>query len=61
MTSAVSVKDKLKNQETASGKTMQEALTAYGLERTIYRLHFIPATFLFDVRGKNHWMVGLQY
>lgn len=37
MTSAISVKDRLKNQALASGKTMQEALTAYGLERTMYR------------------------
>lgn len=35
MTSAASVKDRLKNQAAASGKTMQETLTAYGLERTL--------------------------
>ncbi len=34
MTSAISVKDRLKNKAVASGKTFQEALTAYGLERT---------------------------
>ena len=33
MISAISVKDRLKNQAVASGKTFQEALTAYGLER----------------------------
>ena len=38
MISAISVKDRLKNQAIASGKTFQEALTAYGLERTVYRL-----------------------
>jgi len=38
MISAISVKDRLKNQAKSSGKTMQEALTAYGLERTVYRL-----------------------
>ena len=38
MSSAVSVKDRLKNKSRSSGKTMQELLTAYGLERTIYRL-----------------------
>ena len=38
MISALSVKDRLKNQAVASGKTFQEALTAYGLERTVYRL-----------------------
>lgn len=30
MTSAISVKDRLENQALASGKTMQETLTAYG-------------------------------
>ena len=35
MISAISVKDRLKNQAVASGKTFQEALTAYGLERTV--------------------------
>ncbi|SFD30329.1 nucleotidyl transferase AbiEii/AbiGii toxin family protein [Ruminococcus albus] len=38
MSSAVSVKDRLKNKSRSTGKTMQELLTAYGLERTIYRL-----------------------
>lgn len=38
MISAISVKDRLKNRAVASGKTFQEALTAYGLERTVYRL-----------------------
>ena len=38
MISAISVKDRLKNQAVASGKTFQETLTAYGLERTVYRL-----------------------
>ena len=38
MSSAVSVKDRLKNKSRLTGKTMQELLTAYGLERTIYRL-----------------------
>jgi hypothetical protein len=37
MISAISVKDRLKNQAVAGGKTFQEALTAYGLERTVYR------------------------
>lgn len=32
MISAISVKDRLKNHATASGKTFQEVLTAYGLE-----------------------------
>ena len=34
MIRAISVRDRLKNQAAASGKTFQEALTAYGLERT---------------------------
>lgn len=38
MISAISVKDRLRNQALASGKTFQETLTAYGLERTVYRL-----------------------
>ena len=31
MISAISVKDRLKNQAVTSGKTMQELLTVYGL------------------------------
>lgn len=38
MISAISVKDRLKNQAVASGRTMQEMLIAFGLERTIYRI-----------------------
>lgn len=38
MKSATSVKDRLKKQAASSGKTFQETLTAYGLERTVYRL-----------------------
>ncbi|WP_346663089.1 hypothetical protein [uncultured Merdimonas sp.] len=38
MISAISVKDRLKNRAIATGNTMQETLTAYGLERTVYRL-----------------------
>ena len=38
MISAESVKARLKNQAIACGKTFQEALIAYGLERTVYRL-----------------------
>ena len=37
MISAISVKDRLKNQAFASGKMVQEVLTKYGLERTVYR------------------------
>jgi len=35
---AASIKDRLKNKSIATGKTIQELLTAYGLERTILRL-----------------------
>ena len=38
MTNAVSVKDKLKNKSIETGKTLQELLVLYGIERTIYRL-----------------------
>lgn len=38
MNNVASIKDRLKNRSIATGKTMQELLTAYGLERTIYRL-----------------------
>lgn len=51
MTSAISVKDRLKNQAAASGKTMQEALMAYGLERTIYRLAVSEYVERFTLKG----------
>lgn len=35
---AESVKARLKNRSKETGKTLQELLTLYGLERTIYRL-----------------------
>lgn len=35
MKSVASVKDRLNNKSKATGKTMQELLTAYGLERAI--------------------------
>lgn len=38
MNNVASVKDRLKNKSIAAGKTVQELLTAYGLERTIFRL-----------------------
>ena len=38
MNNVASVKDRLKNKSIATGKTVQELLTAYGLERTIFRL-----------------------
>ncbi len=38
MNNAASIRDRLKNKSIATGKTIQELLTAYGLERTIFRL-----------------------
>lgn len=38
MNNVASVKDRLKNKSIATGKTVQELLTAYGFERTIFRL-----------------------
>ena len=51
MISAASIKDKLKNVAVASGKTFQEALTAYGLERTIYRLAVSEFMDRFTMKG----------
>ena len=38
VTNAISVKERLKKQAIEDGKTMQDKLVTYGLERTIYRL-----------------------
>jgi len=38
MSSAASIKDRLKNKSMSTGKTMEELLVLYGLERTIYRI-----------------------
>ena len=51
MISAISVKDRLKNQSVASGKTFQEVLTAYGLERTIFRLSVSDYVEQFTLKG----------
>lgn len=51
MISAISVKDRLKNQAVASGKTFQEALTAYGLERTVCRLSVSEYVERFTLKG----------
>lgn len=51
MISAISVKSRLKNQVVASGKTFQEALTAYGLERTVYRLSVSEYMEHFTLKG----------
>ena len=51
MISAISVKDRLKNQAVSDGRTMQEALTAYGLERTVYRLSVSEYRNFFTLKG----------
>ncbi len=51
MISAISVKDRLKNQAVTSGKTFQEILTAYGLERTVYRLSVSEYVERFTLKG----------
>ena len=51
MISAISVKDRLKNQAASSGKTMQELLTVYGLERTVYRLSISEYVSHFTLKG----------
>lgn len=46
MTNAISVKDRLKKQAIEDGKTMQDKLVTYGLERTIiYIICFIIINF----------------
>lgn len=51
MISAISVKDRLKNHVTVNRKTMQEILTTYGLERTIYRLSVSEFVDRFTLKG----------
>ena len=51
MTSAISIKDRLKKQVVAGGKTFQEALTAYGLEQTVYRLSVSEYVERFTLKG----------
>lgn len=51
MTSGASVKERLKNKAVATGKTMQELLTVYGLERTMYRLSISDYTERFTLKG----------
>lgn len=51
MISAKSVKDRLKNQAINSGKSFQETLTAYGLERTIYRISLSNFVDRFTLKG----------
>lgn len=51
MISAISVKDRLKNQAKEDGKTMQDELVTYGLERTIYRLSISEYAKRFTLKG----------
>ncbi|MBQ7444324.1 MAG: nucleotidyl transferase AbiEii/AbiGii toxin family protein [Clostridia bacterium] len=51
MTNAMSVKDRLKNFAIASGKTFQEVLTTYGLERTVFRLSVSEYKDCFTLKG----------
>lgn len=51
MISAISVKNRRKNQAVANGKTFQEVLTAYGLERTVYRLSVSEYVERFTLKG----------
>ena len=49
--STASVKARLMNRGKTTGKTMQELLVAYGLERTIYRLSVSPYAENFTLKG----------
>lgn len=51
MTNAISVKDRLKKQAIEDGKTMQDKLVTYGLERTIYRLSVSKYAERFTLKG----------
>ncbi|MBQ6603083.1 MAG: nucleotidyl transferase AbiEii/AbiGii toxin family protein [Eubacterium sp.] len=51
MISAKSVKDRLKNKALTGGKSMQEILIAYGLERTVYRLSTSEYKKSFTLKG----------
>lgn len=51
MISAVSVKDRLKKQAKEDGRTMQDELVTYGLERAIYRLSISEYAGRFTLKG----------
>ncbi|MCR5345069.1 MAG: nucleotidyl transferase AbiEii/AbiGii toxin family protein [Lachnospiraceae bacterium] len=51
MTNAISVKDRLKNYAVSSGKSFQEVLIEYGLERTVYRLSVSEYNERFTLKG----------
>ena len=51
MNNVASVKDRLRNRSKATGKTFQELLTAFGLERTIYRISISKYVGNFTLKG----------
>lgn len=51
MTNAASVKDRLRNYAVKNEKMLQEVLTVYGLERTIYRLSVSEYVGRFTLKG----------
>ena len=51
MTNAISVKERLKKQAIEDGKTMQDKLVTFGLERTIYRLSVSKYAEKFTLKG----------
>ena len=51
VTNAISVKDRLKKQAVEDGKTMQDKLVTFGLERTIYRLSISQYADRFTLKG----------
>lgn len=51
MTNAISVKDRLKKQAIEDGKTMQDKLVTFGLERTIYRVSVSRYAERFTLKG----------
>ena len=53
MNNVASVKDRLKNKSIATGKTVQELLTAYGLERTMFRLSKSQYASNFTLKGES--------
>lgn len=51
MINAASIKDRLKNHAKESGHILQNELTMYGLERTIYRISISPHAEKFILKG----------
>ncbi|MBR0137260.1 MAG: nucleotidyl transferase AbiEii/AbiGii toxin family protein [Erysipelotrichaceae bacterium] len=51
MNSVASVKDRLANKSRETGKTMEQLLIAYGLERTLFRISISPFAEKFTLKG----------